>query len=187
MEEHDDNYVRPLDSINHILARVRDYKVASHLHKFLKVEGNDNKLTGWKPPTRDMIKLNTDGDRKWNNSAGCGGILRNHKGEWKGGFSKYVGKYSALLAKFWEMLEGLKTVQLLGYRKGEINCDSMVVVKALEDKEFGFVECVSILRRIIDIIALLDVVIISHVYMHANTCADALANRGCVKKNFVFL
>lgn len=142
MEEHNDNYDRPLDPTNYILARARDYKVVSQLHKVVNVEGADNKFKGWKPPISDVIKLNKDGARKYNNSAGCGGILRNHKGEWKGGFSNNVGNCSALLTEFWGVLEGLKTTQLLGYRKVEINCDSIVVVKALEDKEVGSTECV---------------------------------------------
>lgn len=35
---------------------------------------------GWKPPTRSMIKLNTDGASNIDNVAGCGCVLRDHKG-----------------------------------------------------------------------------------------------------------
>lgn len=67
----------------------------------------------------------------------------------------------------------------------EINVDSLVVVKAIEDGEVGNVKCVSILRRIINMISEIDVVVISHVFKNANMCADKLATRGCLEKSFV--
>lgn len=36
---------------------------------------------GWKPPIMSIIKLNTDGASKANKVAGCGEILKDHKGD----------------------------------------------------------------------------------------------------------
>lgn len=46
----------------------------------MKEDVNGNMYKGWKPPTINMIKLNTNGASKSDKVAGCGGILRDHKG-----------------------------------------------------------------------------------------------------------
>ncbi|XP_058755609.1 uncharacterized protein LOC131628812 [Vicia villosa] len=106
-----------------------------------------------------MIKLNSDGACKANNAAGCGGLLRDHKGQWRG--------------------EGLKLARKLGVRHLEINTDSLLVVKAIEDGKVGMVDCVAMPRRIMELMGEFEVVIISHVSRNANACADCLAKHGC--------
>lgn len=48
-----------------------------------------------------MVKLNTDEDSKNNNQAECGGIIRDVRGKWHGGFFKYPGQCSAFMVKLW--------------------------------------------------------------------------------------
>jgi hypothetical protein len=57
------------------------------------------------PPT-GWVKINTDGARK-GGRAGCGGTIWGSKGEWLGGFSKYVGMFSAYVTELWEVYESL--------------------------------------------------------------------------------
>lgn len=78
--------MRPLDPIIHILKRNEDYKQAIKLYRIVRENGSGDKFNGWIPPTRSVIKMNTDGASKTYNVTGCGGVLRDHKGEWKGGF-----------------------------------------------------------------------------------------------------
>ncbi|KAF7825111.1 serine/threonine-protein phosphatase 7 long form-like protein [Senna tora] len=57
-------------------------------------------IVRWGPPPVDWFKLNTDGTIYGNPSiAGSGGILRDHKGDWSGGFASYIGSCSALDAE----------------------------------------------------------------------------------------
>lgn len=100
-EGHNENYVGPLYPIIHILKRNKDYKQAMKLYKTIREEGSGNKFSGWIPLTRSVNKLNVNGANKIYNVAGCEGVLRDHKRKWKGGFSKYVGSSSALLAELW--------------------------------------------------------------------------------------
>ena len=58
---------------------------------------------------RGWIKLNTDGSFKGNNLARGGGLLRNRKGDWLGGFSFHQGASMAQEAKLWVLLVGLWT------------------------------------------------------------------------------
>jgi ribonuclease HI len=87
-----------------------------------------NKQIGWKPPIGNFVKLNTDGARKQNNKAGCGGVIRGSQGEWFGGFAKGVGDCSAFVAELWRVFEGLEYARRLGFVNVELNTDSVTVV-----------------------------------------------------------
>lgn len=51
----------------------------------------------WEPSTEEWVVLNTDGVYKASlKLASCGGVLRNHRGEWMDGFSVNLGCCSAL-------------------------------------------------------------------------------------------
>jgi hypothetical protein len=47
----------------------------------------------------------------------CGGIIREHHGNLSGGFAKFVGTGSALIAELLGVLEGLKFAGRKGYQK----------------------------------------------------------------------
>jgi hypothetical protein len=51
----------------------------------------------------------------------CGGIIREHHGNLSGGFAKFVGIGSALIAELLGVLEGLKFAGRKGYQKIEVN------------------------------------------------------------------
>ncbi|KAK8667737.1 hypothetical protein V6N13_105218 [Hibiscus sabdariffa] len=53
----------------------------------MSVEG----CCSWLPPDLGWVKLNTDGARRHSDdSAACGGVLRDHNGSWLLGFAKKV-------------------------------------------------------------------------------------------------
>ncbi|XP_058740844.1 uncharacterized protein LOC131613166 [Vicia villosa] len=185
MEEHDENYARSIDPINQILKRIKDYDQAIRLYKKVRKEGSVKMYMGWKPPKRSMIKLNMDDARKDNKVAECGGILTDHKGDWRCGFSKYLKNCSAIYVEFWRVFKDLKLTKSLGFSKLENNVASLQVIKTIKDGEVGHIECASILRRIKEIISTQKVVVIMHAYRNLNVCADALENRWCMKKNFI--
>lgn len=61
----------------------------------------------------DWIKVNLDAAvNQVRGHARCGGMLRNYKGEWKGGFVKDVGDAYVLEVEAWVLLEGLKYARL---------------------------------------------------------------------------
>lgn len=77
------------------------------------------------------------------------------------GFSKFVGNCSANVAEFWGVLEGLYLLKKLGYAQVEINVDSAIVVKVIEEGNVEMVDCVAILWRIMEVMSTLEVVIIN--------------------------
>lgn len=68
----------------------------------------------------------------------------------------------------------------------EINIDSLLVLKAMEAREVGRVECVSIIRKIMHIMSLTKIVVISHIYKNVNPSANYLANIECTKKRLMY-
>lgn len=100
-EEHDNTYVRPDAPVHHILTRRHDNENAKNLTKKVSGDGVGNKNMGWKPPLNNMVKLNTDGANKYNILARCEGVIREDKGMWISGFSKFVRHCNALTADCW--------------------------------------------------------------------------------------
>ena len=139
-----------------------------------------NKQIGWKPPIGNFVKLNTDGARKQNNKAGCGGVIRGGQGEWLGGFAKGVGDCSAFVAELWGMFEGLVYARRLGFVVVELNTDSVTVAQVISTGNLKSPVGASLLRSICWLLALDWEVKVLHVYRESNQCADALATIGCM-------
>ena len=62
------------------------------------------------------VKLNTGGAA--NTDLGCeggGGILRDCEGNWVGGFARFLGNCSSLLAELWALKDGLSLAKNLGF------------------------------------------------------------------------
>lgn len=78
------------------------------------------------------IRLNIGGATRGNSMSGCGGILRNDRGEWTCGFSKCMGVCSIFVAEFWRVFKGLKIARESGFHKLELHVDSRLVVSNLE-------------------------------------------------------
>ncbi|KAL4385034.1 hypothetical protein GQ457_15G026610 [Hibiscus cannabinus] len=86
------------------------------------------------PPRNGVWKLNVDGARNLpDGSASCGGVIRDSHGTWIAGFSKYIGKCSALEAEFWAVYKGLVCAQRLNAESIVVESDNLNVVHALQN------------------------------------------------------
>ncbi|PNY00696.1 ribonuclease H [Trifolium pratense] len=178
-ELHDDDFVRPMYAVQYVSNKVEDYMQAKKATEVLRCREVVSIQIGWIPPTRDRVKLNTDGARKHNNIAWCGGIIRGSQGEWLGGFAKGVGNCSAFVAELWGVYEGLSYARRLGFMKVELNIDSVTVVNVLTKGTLQSLARAMLVRNIRSLIALDWEVSIVHAYRESNQCADALVNIGC--------
>ncbi|KAK2381929.1 Polynucleotidyl transferase, ribonuclease H superfamily protein [Trifolium repens] len=127
--------------------------------------------------------FNTDEACKGMVTAGCGGIIRDGRGVWVGGFAKHIGICSAFTAELWGVLEGLQLLWRLGFRAVEFDVDFTSVVKVISDGTSSSVIGMSLLKSIRRLLELEWVVNFNHSYREANRCADALANLGCSLDN----
>ncbi|KAE8685696.1 hypothetical protein F3Y22_tig00111095pilonHSYRG00679 [Hibiscus syriacus] len=67
-----------------------------------------NPTIQWEPPPLDWFKINMDGACRWNSGlATCGGVIRNHLGEWVLGLSKTIGCCFALDAELWGIYKAM--------------------------------------------------------------------------------
>ena len=58
------------------------------------------KIIRWERPPKGVAKLNTDGALYTHSgSAGCGGVVRDDKGEWMAGFSRRIGATNNFMAE----------------------------------------------------------------------------------------
>ncbi|KAL4386745.1 hypothetical protein GQ457_09G012620 [Hibiscus cannabinus] len=86
----------------------------------------------WTPPEQGWVKLNTDGaPHAISGMASCGGVFRDHMGEWILGFSKFIGVCSVVDAELWGVLVGLESAWSHGFRKIIIETDSLDVCRLL--------------------------------------------------------
>lgn len=86
--------------------------------------------------------------------SGCGGVFRDDNGVWLGGFSKFVGYCSVVVAELWGILEGLKMAIDKGFKK------------------------VILVDKICLLITNLEKVILVHSFREINECALLLATNG---------
>lgn len=135
------------------------------------------RMIAWEPPCEGWTKLNTDGASRGNpGMATAGGVLRDHTGCWRGGFSLNIGICSAPLAELWGVYYGLYIAWERRITRLEVEVDSKLVVGFLKD---GVSEShpLSFLVRLCHGFLSRDwIVWVSHVYREANRLADGLAN-----------
>ena len=90
-----------------ILKFVEDWWMANYA-----VDTKDEKKTCllvWNPPAQEWVKLNVDGSMNPDSgSIAAGGVFRDHKKNWLGGFALNKGVGSAIEAEVWGIFEGLK-------------------------------------------------------------------------------
>ena len=71
--------------------------------------GHQETLVGWISPPLDWVALNTGGaSRKNSGMAGGGGVFKDWKGEWLGGFAEKIGTCSSTRAALRAVLRGYK-------------------------------------------------------------------------------
>lgn len=86
----------------------------------------------WNPPENGWMTVNVDGSCSTARAlAGCGGALRDHTGDWRGGFIHKVGTCTPEVAEAWGVLHGLQLASHLGVRKLIVESDSQRVINLL--------------------------------------------------------
>jgi ribonuclease HI len=178
-ELHVEGYMRPNRPVQQVRKMMIEYTQAMQNNNIVVNRSYSASMIGWVPPKDGFVKLNTDGASKNMQQAGCGGIVRGSQGEWIRGYAKSVGMCNAFVAELWGVLEGLRIVKNMGFRKVELCIDSQSVVQVIQN---GYAQSSMGGPLLKQIWQLLDHdwnVEISHTYREANHCADALATLGC--------
>lgn len=156
---------------------------------FIFKQNNPRFLTlKWELPPLGWCSLNTDGSYLSElQLAGAGGVIRDHQGQWMGGFAKCLGNMNSFQAELWAVREGLQTALQCHLFFIQLNIDSQAVVNAIQDDSesnhaYGNLisNCRSMLRNF-------QGVTIRHVYREVNTVADCLAKHGAHSATLLFI
>ncbi|KAI5352205.1 hypothetical protein L3X38_005096 [Prunus dulcis] len=131
----------------------------------------------WTPPENGVLKLNVDGSlMKSSGSIGAGGVIRDHLGNWIGGFAVNLGKGQILEAELWGLFFGLKLAITRGIMDIIVEMDSVNAVNLILSNDLnichpmaGLVSsCKRLLRQI-------PKCFLHHIYREKNAVADRLA------------
>ena len=134
----------------------------------------------WEKPSPGWVRLNIDGSALGNpGRAGCGGIIRNDRGDWLGGFSRCIGVTTSFIAELWALRDGLNLCHNMHLQDVDIQIDAKAVVDIIRDPYYSNRVVMPIVDDCRQLISQFGQVRIGHCYREANFCADFLA-RKCV-------
>lgn len=95
--------------------------------------GLSSTSVSWVKPNTGWTKLNVDGSVSHGiGSAGCGGVLRDSKGDWITGFTHNIGVCSIGEAEAWGILQGLRMAAWKGVTNLIIESDSKSAIDQLQ-------------------------------------------------------
>ncbi|XVF62794.1 hypothetical protein PTKIN_Ptkin09bG0036900 [Pterospermum kingtungense] len=131
----------------------------------------------WKHPSTNWIALNVDGCMKSPSGvAGCGGLCRDHNGNWLHGFVYNIGVCSALEAEFWAVIKGLICAWDEGHRKVVLQCDSLSVVNCLKSGVIPRLAVKNLVEAVQNLMRRQWEVDVLHVYIYKIMCFYRLKN-----------
>jgi ribonuclease HI len=136
-------------------------------------------LNGFSPPL-GWFKLNTDGSSLGNPGlAGGGGVIRNHVGDWVGGFSRAIGFTTSVQAELRALKDGLLLAIDLEILNLEIEMDSLVAVELINSITTPNAFLSTIVTDCRYLMERFELCSLKHIFREANGCADLLAKAGC--------
>ncbi|XP_054782099.1 uncharacterized protein LOC129289366 [Prosopis cineraria] len=123
----------------------------------------------------DPAKVNVDGAMSsTNNRASCGGVIRDHVGNWVAGFTHFLGSCSAYEAEAWAIWKGLQLAWDMGFKKVILESDAKAVIDDLKDISRNNKDSLLILQ-IRSMLSFDWEVQVTHISRTQNCVADALA------------
>jgi ribonuclease HI len=134
----------------------------------------------WVVPPVGWYKLNTNGSSVGNPGlAGGGGVIRNHVGDWVGGFSRAIGITTSVQAELRALKDGLNLAIDLGILNLEIEMDSLVAVELVNSITTPNAFLSTIVTDCRSLMERFERCSLKHIFREANGCADLLAKSGC--------
>ncbi|KAM2637494.1 hypothetical protein EV1_021984 [Malus domestica] len=132
----------------------------------------------WDHPDVGWCKLNVDGSRRTNSGRiGAGGVLRDHNGNWLGGFAVNLGQGQVCDAELWSLYFGLQLAIDKGATELHIEMDSKAVIMLLKQSQVdNFHPLETIMHSCRLMMRQLRRCELNHVYREKNIVADQLAN-----------
>jgi len=128
----------------------------------------------WKPPTITWVKANTD-DSVVNLNAACGGIFRDFRGTFLGGFASNLGDCSVFEAELSGLMIAMEFAALYNWPRVWLESDSSSAIQAFKSPS---IIPLRLRNRWHNCMQHGLFVICSHIFREGNGCADTMASLG---------
>lgn len=143
--------------------------------------GGATRWLRWVKPTQGWVVINTDGSVNLRDkNAGCGGVIRDDKGDWIIGFSMSIGCCSVEEAEAWAVYKGLILARDKRKERIIVRSDSSFIINILNRSHAESYQCTKV-TNVLDncrrIIGNFSEVKFVHVFREQNKVADALARK----------
>ncbi|EOY04279.1 Non-LTR retroelement reverse transcriptase-like [Theobroma cacao] len=146
---------------------------------FLKREHDAVKkdiLISWELPKHSYVKLNVDGSAKGQpGMAAAGGVIRYEVGNWLLGFNYKIGISCSLQAELWALYWGLTLCWDKGFRKVQVESDSLLAVQKISNQSLQPEQNAGLLKCIKELFQRFWNCTLTHIHREANQCADWMA------------
>ncbi|KAF7808310.1 putative ribonuclease H protein At1g65750 family [Senna tora] len=130
----------------------------------------------WHKPEEGWVKINVDGAwREPSNRATCGGLIRDCYGNLQLGFMRNIGNCNILTAEVWAILSGLEAAWSMGFKKVELETDSLMAIKVLDLSTSSSHPCAAVIHQIRHFLSRDWLVKILHIFLEGNMAADPVA------------
>ncbi|GER38152.1 polynucleotidyl transferase, partial [Striga asiatica] len=172
-ELHDKDFVSPGNAAQLIRGKAKEaHDVLNSFNSRLKHIA----MISWVMPQDRTIKVNVDGSVKsQNGEATAAGIIRDSQATWLGGFVHRIGIAQVLESELWSIYDGLLLCWNKGFRRVELETDSLEAVKMISSLRFMGHPQHGIIKAIMELLDRSWICSISHIHREANSCADWLA------------
>lgn len=122
------------------------------------------------------MKINSDGCVSKNNRmAGCGGVLRNHYGDWICGYTKNIGNGSVMEAEIWGVLLGLRIAAEVKVGKLMVESDAKEIIDYLKGRTLPNGNCQKLIEACWKETDRFEKVEFTHILREQNVAADVMA------------
>ena len=120
--------------------------------------------------------------------ASAGGLIKDHRGSWMGGFSRNIGFTHSLAAELWGLRDGLTLAKNLNIKKLHIELDAKVVIDFIiaQNNIMADHPCNALISDCRLLIQTFEEMLVCHTYRKGNHCVDLLAKEDCsIRENFL--
>ncbi|MCH80548.1 ribonuclease H protein [Trifolium medium] len=132
----------------------------------------------WQPPPLNWIKCNVDGASNLSGLAACGGVFRDHNGDFSFAYAEPLGRESAYFAELCGAIMAIEFAFAKGWFNLWLESDSSLVISAFKNPTRPVAW--SLRNRWKNVLFMLSQMncIVTHIFREGNVAADLISKHG---------
>lgn len=89
----------------------------------------------WTPPPTGFVKINTDGNKRTDGTAGAASVIRNSNKKWIAGTTRRLFGVGVKMTELWAIFDGLMLCWNMGYKHVVLESDAQEVINLLKNPD----------------------------------------------------